>query len=166
MGLARTGKSLSRYDSWRLLTKVIVCVTMAFLLQFTSSRTMCKRIVSVANVIKEVNFRLVEENGSSYRMNRRITPSFVEETTCSIKVLKVSKIGGSAQPIQISYLKVGPKVAHVVGISPIIGHKINQIVFWDEIGIFLHEIFDGWPERTNGRFIFKKWDGPTCEYKL
>jgi hypothetical protein len=111
---------------------------------------MHKWIVSVANVIKEVNFCLVEENGSSNGMNRRITPSFVKETTRTIKILKVSKIGGSAQPIQISYLKVGPKVAHVVGVSTIIGHKINQIVFWDEIGIFLHEIFDRWPERTDG----------------
>lgn len=56
----------------------------------------------VVGVCKETNTK---------RMNRRIAPTLVEETTSSVQVLEVGLILLTAEEVHVTNLKVGPEVA-------------------------------------------------------
>ena len=61
-------------------------------------------MVEVADVVKIVHLGFVEQERGSDRMNRRIAPSLVEETSGLIEVIKVGKIGFGAVKVHISDL--------------------------------------------------------------
>ena len=49
--------------------------------------------VVVCNVVEEVNLALVEEQTGCDRVDWRVTPSFVEETTILVKSIKEVDVG-------------------------------------------------------------------------
>lgn len=64
--------------------------------------------VVVCNVVEEVDFFLFEEKPSTNRMDGRISPTFVEETTVFIEAVEVVGVGLRSKPVEIANFKVGP----------------------------------------------------------
>lgn len=50
-----------------------------------ASRAVSERYMIVRDIVEEVNLRSVKGKSSSYRVNRSITPTFIEETTVSVE---------------------------------------------------------------------------------
>jgi len=67
--------------------KVVLGVAMALMLQavLLACRAMCEGDMIVCNVVKEVEFILVEHQSCSDGMHRCIAPAFVEEATSMIQ---------------------------------------------------------------------------------
>jgi hypothetical protein len=74
--------------------------------QVFTSRAMRKRYMIVSNIIKEVEFGLVEHQACSYAVYWRISPSFVKEAARLVEVLKVVHVGFGSKPIEVANFKV------------------------------------------------------------
>lgn len=103
--------------------------------------------------------------------NQTSTVPFIEESSSTIKIVKVIKICLGSQECQRSYLKVAPEMAKIVGLSAIIGnpaHEAFRIILGnDMLRIFFHELLDCIPERRDGFRIFLDRHGPAypgCYY--
>lgn len=79
----RTGKRLTGVS---LPVEVFARVAVALQIQsaLLPRGTVCERNVVVADLIEKVNFVLLQHKSSSNRVNGRITPALVEETTIMI----------------------------------------------------------------------------------
>lgn len=69
---------------------------------------MRKGDVIVRNVVKEVNFALVEQQAGCNGVYRRIAPTLVEEAAILVQRLKVVNVSRATQPLEIANFKVGP----------------------------------------------------------
>lgn len=90
--------------------KVLLGVTVAAQVESSllSSGAVCEGDMPVSNVVEEVDFTLVEHEPCSNGVDRRISPTLVEETTVLVQRLKVINVLLAAQPLQTANLKVGP----------------------------------------------------------
>lgn len=62
----------------------------------------------VSNVVEEVDLFLLQHQARGDGVNRRIAPSFVEETAILVQGLEEVDVRLRAQPVQVADLKVGP----------------------------------------------------------
>lgn len=69
--------------------------------------------VIVCDIVEEVNFILLEQKTCSDRVDGSISPSFVEESTLLIQMLKVIEICLGSEPVEIADFEVGPLVKSV-----------------------------------------------------
>lgn len=76
--------------------------------QVLAGGTMGERDVVVSNIIEEVDLFFLEEQGGRDRVNRSITPSFVEETPFFVQEIKEVDVSFRSKPVQIAHFKVGP----------------------------------------------------------
>jgi len=67
-----------------------------------------ERYVVVGNVVKEVDFLLLECETGCDGVDGSVTPTLVEETAVLVKSFKVVNVGRAAQPVEVSDFKVGP----------------------------------------------------------
>lgn len=70
--------------------------------------TCLERFVTVSNIVKPVDLRLVGEQSSADRVDRRVSPSLVIETTLFVEVIKELAIRFRTPKVEIPDLKVGP----------------------------------------------------------
>lgn len=75
--------------------KIVLRIAMALQVQsrLFASRAMRKRYMVVCNVIKEVDFLLLQHKSSSNRMHWSVTPSLIEETPVLIETLEIVGVG-------------------------------------------------------------------------
>jgi hypothetical protein len=71
---------------------------------------MRKRHMIVSNIVEKVKLVSIEHQTGGNAVYWSITPSFVEETTRLVEVLKVVHVGFGAEPVEITDFKVGPLV--------------------------------------------------------
>ena len=64
--------------------------------------------VVIGNVVEEVNFFLLQEQACGDGVNRRISPSFVEETAILIEGLEEIDVGLGPEPVEVTDFEVGP----------------------------------------------------------
>jgi hypothetical protein len=64
--------------------------------------------MGVANFIKEVDLLLFEHESGCYRVNRSITPSFIEEATVMIQRIEIIDVFRRPQPLKATDFEIGP----------------------------------------------------------
>lgn len=77
-----------------------------------ASGAVSERNVVVGNVVEEMDLLLVKQDTSGDRVDRSISPAFVEETSVLVKRLEEIDVSLAAEPVQVANFKVGP--LHVV----------------------------------------------------
>lgn len=100
----------------------------------------------------------IRKKTNAKRMNWRIAPPFVEETTSPVQVLEVGLILLTAEEVHVANLKVGPEVACRVSIGPlgvlranlIIRDPLQHVIFVQVRGIRGHELLGLGPEGLDG----------------
>ena len=108
---------------------------------------------ALANVLKVMDLRAVQEKARSDTVHWRITPALVEEATNSIQKLEVSRVGFASPKLRVSYLEIGPKVTAIISSALIISNKICQVIGGDELGICLGKLDCGLPQMWNGLHV-------------
>lgn len=83
-------------------------MTLAVEAELLSGRAVGEGNVVVGNVVEEVNFLFLQHQACGDRVDRRITPTLVEETAVLVERLKVVGIGLGAEPVEAANLEVGP----------------------------------------------------------
>lgn len=76
--------------------------------ELLSSGAVSERNVVVSDVVEEMNLFLLQHQAGSDRVDRRITPTFVEETAVLVERLKVVDVGLGAEPVEAANFEVGP----------------------------------------------------------
>jgi len=64
--------------------------------------------VPVRNVVKEVDFLLLQHETRGNGMDRSVTPALVEETAVLVEGLEVVEVLTRAKPAKAANLEVGP----------------------------------------------------------
>jgi hypothetical protein len=110
-----------------LPVKVVIGVAVATKVQSSLliGRAVSERNVVIGNILEKVNLLLLEEKTSSDRVDGRITPSLVEETTILVKRLKEIEVRLAAKPGQATNFKVGPEMALVVVLAAIVTEEAH-----------------------------------------
>ncbi|KAL8938534.1 MAG: hypothetical protein Q9211_003167, partial [Gyalolechia sp. 1 TL-2023] len=75
-------------------------------LELFAGRAVRERYVIVRNVIKEVDFFLLQEKAGTDGMNRGISPALVEETTVLIEAVEKVRVGLRSEPVKVANLEV------------------------------------------------------------
>lgn len=83
---------------------------MAFLLspQLLRCWTVREGDVIVRNVLKEVNLIFRQSESCGDRVDWRVSPSFVEETSVAIEGIEVVEIRRRSEPVETTDFEVGP----------------------------------------------------------
>jgi hypothetical protein len=68
----------------------------------------------VANIVKVVQLRSVQEKGSGNAVNGSITPSLIEKATRFVKMIEIVFVLPASEKANIANLKVAPKVAQII----------------------------------------------------
>ncbi|KAH3681426.1 hypothetical protein WICPIJ_007583 [Wickerhamomyces pijperi] len=92
-------------------------------------------------------------------MDWSITPSFVEEPTVAVQVVKVLGVGLASPEVQVTDLEVGPEVAQVVRGTAVVGDEVHQTVLVQEPRVLLEELLGGLPQRWNGLDVLVEGNG-------
>jgi hypothetical protein len=71
-----------------------------------AGRTVGEGNVVVCNVIEEMDLLLLQHQRRGQRMDRRIAPALVEETTGVVEGLEVVDVLLGAEPVQVADLEV------------------------------------------------------------
>lgn len=112
----------------------------------------------VVRICKETNTK---------RMNRRIAPALVEETTSPVQVLEIGLILLAAEEVHVANLKVRPEVACRVSIGrlgvlradPVIRNPFQHVVLVQVRRIRGHELLGLGPKRLDGLRSVVEIDG-------
>ena len=64
--------------------------------------------VVVGNVVEEMHFFLLQEQGGGNGVDRSIAPSLIEESTVMVERVEVVEVGFGPQPVEVADFKVGP----------------------------------------------------------
>lgn len=115
---------------------------------------MRERNVVIRDIIEEVNLIFLQEETSSNRVNRSITPTLVEESTVVIEVVEVAGVGIATEPVEITDFEVRPEVAVVVGVAAIVTEEGHGVVFGNVLRKLLDESLGRVPEGRNRLDIF------------
>lgn len=94
-------------------------------------------------------------------MDRRITPSFIEESSSAIEVLKIVLVRLAPPEFHIGNFKVTPEVACrealglfiMLGSSGIINDPFNSVVFMEVVGMIGQELGCLGPQSRQGMRI-------------
>jgi hypothetical protein len=146
-----------------LPVKVVVGVAVATKIQSSLliSRAVSERNVVIGNILEEVNLLLLKEKTSSNRVDRRITPSLIEETTILIERLEEIEVRLAAKPGQATNFKVGPEMALVVVLTAIVTEEAHGVTLSDVLGVVLHELLGAGPESRNGVNVLVEGENET-----
>jgi len=115
--------------------------------QLLSRGTMRERDVVVSDIVEEVDLLFLQHQPGRDGVHRRIAPSLVEEPAVPIQMVEVIHVGGTAQPVQIADLEIGPEVAVVVALAAVVGEEREAVVRDDVLRVGFHEALDRVPER-------------------
>jgi hypothetical protein len=66
--------------------------------------------VVVCDIVEELDLILVQEQTRSNRVDRRVTPSLVEEATILVQRFEKINVGLASKPFQAADLKVRPLI--------------------------------------------------------
>jgi hypothetical protein len=88
--------------------KVVLGLAVALVVEavLLAGRTVGEGDVVVCNVVEEVNFLLLQHQRRSQRVDRRIAPALVEETTGVVEGLEVVDVLLGTEPVEVADLKV------------------------------------------------------------
>lgn len=107
---------ISRQAGVSIPVKVLFGIAVALVFQaiLLPGRTVREGNMVVGNVVEEVDFLLLQHQGSSDGVNRSIAPALIEETTIAVQRIEVVEVGFGAQPVQVTDLEIGPleRLAH------------------------------------------------------
>lgn len=109
-------------ESWRLTritlpVKVVlgVAVALEILPDLVASWAVGEGHMIVSDIVEEVDLVLLEHETGGDRMNRSVTPSFVEEAPVLIEGFEEIKVGLGAEPVKVADLEVGPLTLVLAG---------------------------------------------------
>ena len=105
----RNSVSNRRVGDNNRLTKVILLRTPALPLRVCLTlRTMLEWLMSVSNIVEEVDLIFAREEGGADGMNRRVAPSLVVEPALGIEVLEELAVRLAAPEVEVSDLEIAP----------------------------------------------------------
>lgn len=93
-----------------LPVKVVLRIAVAAELstELLPRRTVSERNMVVGDIVKEVDLVLLEHESSGDRVDRRVTPSLVEETAVLVERFEIVGVRGRSEPVQAADFEVGP----------------------------------------------------------
>ena len=105
-----------------LPVKVILGITVTAKIQslLRSRWAVGEGVMPIGDIVEEVQFRLLQQESSGNRVDWSITPTFVEESSSFVEILKIVHVGLASEKVEIAHFKVGP-LSHSV--SPASGRK-------------------------------------------
>lgn len=113
-----------------------------------------KRHVVVGDVVKKVEFILVEHDTSRDRVHRSVAPTLVEESTVVVEGVEEIDVSIAAEPVEVTNLEVGPEVAVVVGLAVVVAEEGHGVVLGNVLGELLHEALDTVPQSGDRLDVF------------
>lgn len=136
--------------------KVVLGVAVALVVKavLLTGRAVGEGDVVVGDIVEEVNLVLLQHQSCGQRMDGRITPSLVEETTGAIEGLEIVDVGLGSEPVKVTNLKIGPEVAVVVGLAVVVADELQRIVLGNVLGERLGEVLGCLPESRDGLDVF------------
>jgi hypothetical protein len=141
--------------------KVVLGVAGALVVEtvLLASRAMRERHVVVGDVVEEVELILVQHQSSSDGVHGRIAPAFIEEATGLIQRREEVNVRVRAKPVQVTNLEVGPEMAVVVGLAPVVAEELHRVVLDDVLREVLGEVLGSIPKRRNGLDVLVQAEG-------
>lgn len=90
--------------------EIILRVTVAFQLHpfVVARRAVRERDVVIGDVVEEMEFFLLEQEGGGDGVHRSVAPPFVEEAAVVVERVEVVEVGLGAQPVKVADFEVGP----------------------------------------------------------
>ena len=108
----------------------------------------------VSNIVEEVYFVLCKGQAGSDRVDRSISPSFVEKPTILIKGFEKVDVSFRSEPVQAPDFEIGPEMTLVVGIPTIITKERHRIVLVYVLWMSLDELLRAVPESWDSLHVF------------
>lgn len=104
-------------------------------------RTMLERFMPIPDILEKVDLTLVRKECRSDRVYRRISPSFVVETTFSIKEVEELRISISTPEIEISNFEIGPEVTFIICFAVVVREEFKCVVCRQMFGVKADEFY-------------------------
>lgn len=139
-----------------LPVKVLLGVAVAAQIEtlLLTSRAVSKGHVEVCNVIEEMNLFLLEHQTGGNGVDGGISPALVEETTVLVENVEEVRVGLRAEPVEVTNLKVGPKVASVVRLATVVRQELHRVVLFNMLGVVLDKLLGAVPKCRDGLNVF------------
>jgi len=145
--------------------KVFLWITRAFPSRpFLAFWTMCKVIVLVSDILKEMNLVFVLENSSGNTMYYRVSPTLVVEPATCFEVVKELCIRFASPEVHISDFKITPEVAQVVRSPAIVREETHRVVLGNVLRILFDKFLHRRPERRYCLHVFQHREGETIRF--
>lgn len=117
-------------------------------------RTIEEGYMVVPYIPEPVDLAAIQEETQGDCVNRCISPSFVEETTCSVQVSEIILIGLRSPERHVCDFEIGPEVACRIAMSShvdvrpsfIVGKPFHGVVLCEMLWMCGKELYSLWPE--------------------